>query len=255
MKRLLCYYEKKQDATYPWLLKHPKIKSGLAKFKTRQEAIQWYMLLKFETSIWFQNDQKIFGGQLSIDNEDDSWYNYVKVSGFDGGETYEGVCDEFGIDPRTFQYDYATAEKRLENLDFVLLHDPYTYFPPELEISKKSRKEMLDIDKVNELLAQREKEIKDQHEQELQEKEEEIIDLKKELQEKEDTTTEVIVENRETRIGYSVYYRNFADLDVDKQLDALALYYTKIRDLTKKLETQQISSSDYERITRNFELV
>ncbi|OAD18423.1 hypothetical protein MM26B8_02080 [Mycoplasmopsis meleagridis] len=235
MKRLLCYYEKKQDATYPWLLKHPKIKSGLAKFKTRQEAIQWYMLLKFETSIWFQNDQKIFGGQLSIDNEDDSWYNYVKVSGFDGGETYEGVCDEFGIDPRTFQYDYATAEKRLKNLDFVLLHDPYTYFPPELEISKKSRKEMLDIDKVNELLAQREKEIKDQHEQELQEKEEEIIDLKNEATEN------------------NINKNNSSDIEKEKAKTKREIYFDKIKKLpnNKVFEmAENLYISGYSKMTR-----
>ncbi|WP_051617747.1 MAG3090 family protein [Mycoplasmopsis iners] len=240
MKRLLCYYEPKKDSMYPWLLKHPKIKVGLAKFKTRKEAMQWYMLLKFETSVWFQNENRIWGGQLTIDNEGNEWNNYIKVSGFDGGENYEAVCEEFAIDPRTFQFDYKKAEKRLKDLDFVLLHDPYTYFPAELEIAKKSRKEMIDLDQLNLL--------KEKYE-------EKITVLEKELKEQSEKTQEVRIETKYIKEGktYVVHYEEFLNLTEDKQLDALALYLTKIKEVIKHTEKQTIAVTDYDRIMDNIE--
>ncbi|MEA4115529.1 hypothetical protein VBM87_01885 [Mycoplasma sp. 744] len=235
MKRLICYFEPKQDSTYPWLLKHPKLKNGLAKFKTRSEAIKWYMLLKFETSIWFHNDNKIFGGQLTIDNEENDWNNYIKIKGFDGGETYEGLCQEFGISPTTFQVNYDHLKSETQELDFVLLHDPNNYFPPELEIAKKSRKEMVDLEQVNQLKAKYE---------------EQINNLQQELENKENTTEYIIKENKP---GYTVVYKEFAKLEINKKLDSLALYLTKLRQLDKILEVQNISKEDYLRISQNFD--
>lgn len=256
MKRLNCTYEAKKDSVYPWLLKHPKIKSGLAKFKTRQEALEWYSLLQFETAIWFQNDKRIFAGQLASDFEDDKWSYYIKVAGFDGGATYEGMCEELSINPRTFEFDAKKVAKKLDKLDFVLLHDPYTYFPEELEIAKRSRKEMVDLDLVNKLKSEYEEKIKGL-EQELQNKEEETAEiqlLKDELSEK---NNEIIVIKETAKQFESklqpVEYVEFKKLEESKQLDALALYLSKLKKVNADLESQVIPVADYNRIFDNFE--
>lgn len=256
MKRLNCTYEVKQDPVYPWLLKHPKIKSGLAKFKTRQEALEWYTLLQFETAIWFQNDKRIFAGQLASDFEDNTWSYYIKVAGFDGGATYEGMCEELSINPRTFEFDSKKVAKKLKNLDFILLHDPYTYFPEELEIAKRSRKEMVDLELVNKLKNEYEEKIKGL-EKELQNKEEETAEielLKSELSEK---NNEIIV-IKETAKQYEsklqpVSFVEFKKLEEAKQLDALALYLSKLKRINEDLKSQTIPVVDYNRIFDNFE--
>ncbi|VEU76862.1 MAG3090 family protein [Mycoplasmopsis columbina] len=232
MKRLNCTYEVKQDAKYPWLLKHPKIKTGLAKFKTRQEALEWYMLLQFETAIWFQNDKRIFAGQLTTDLEDDVWNYYVKVAGFDGGATYEGICEELSINPSTFELDSKKLTKKLKDLDFVLLHDPYTYFPAELEIAKKERKDLVDLKAVEELKARYE---------------EKINVLESELKEKEELEKTTLIKLN------PAYYERLSELETQKQLDAVALYLAKLKYITTHTEAKNVPVEDYDRIYDNFE--
>lgn len=197
MKRLNCTYEISKDKNYPWLLKHPKIKAGLAKFRTRQEALEWYMLLDFETAIWFQDVNRIFAGQLTIDNDEQNWYYYIKTKGFDGDATYEGICRELSINQHTFEINKKELEKRVKPLkegeDFILISDPYTYFPADLEISKRKPKDYVDVEiikdefqnriqsleaKLNENAANAEKEL-EKLQDELATREAENEELKK----------------------------------------------------------------------------
>nr|WP_307915642.1 hypothetical protein [Mycoplasmopsis bovis] len=50
MKRLNCTYEIKQDNNFPWLLKHPKVKKGLAKFKTAWRSFELVYALRLWNS-------------------------------------------------------------------------------------------------------------------------------------------------------------------------------------------------------------
>ncbi|WP_029906279.1 MAG3090 family protein [Mycoplasmopsis opalescens] len=156
MKRLNLTYEKAKDKKYPWLLKHPKIKSGLAKFKTREDAINWYLTLDFETAIWFQAPNKIFGGQLTTDKDEKNvWRYYVKTKGFDGGDTYTETCEQWFIDPATALRKKGAS--KTEGFDYVELHDPQTYFPAELEVVKKevSKVDLVDIEEIKKSINER----------------------------------------------------------------------------------------------------
>lgn len=261
MKRLNCTYEVSKDAQYPWLLKHPKIKSGLAKFKTRQEALEWYMLLNFETAIWFQNEKRIFAGQLTIDNDDKKWFYYIKTAGFDGGATYEGMCEELNINPKKFTHNNDEAAKRLKNLDFVLLHDPNTYFPPELEIAKKERKDVVDVEALRSEIEELKSELQAREEQTA-----EISLLKEELEKSRIHTSEVedkvnITEKTIVKTIYeydlskakdTVEYREFINLDSNDYIAALVLYLNKLETVRDNLVETVVSKAEYARIEKNF---
>lgn len=171
MKRLNLLWKPKEDETYPWLLKHPKIKEGLAKFKTRQDAVDWFLNFGDEVYIWFQNDKGIFGGQLAVlesenpkDKDSKKLLSIPKVSGFDGGETYNGICEEFSIHPSYLSRDpYKSAlAKRVPEIDFVLISDPATYFPADLEMKKRSQSSYVDLNAIKASLELKIKELEDQ---------------------------------------------------------------------------------------------
>ncbi|UUD35371.1 hypothetical protein NPA07_00630 [Mycoplasmopsis caviae] len=171
MKRLNLLWKQKEDATYPWLLKHPKIKEGLAKFKTRQDAVDWFLNFGDEVYIWFQNSEGIFGGQLAVlesenpkDKDTKKLLSIPKVSGFDGGETYNGVCEEFSIHPSYLSREpYKSAlAKRVPEIDFVLISDPATYFPADLEMKKRSQSSYVDLNAIKASLELKIKELEEQ---------------------------------------------------------------------------------------------
>lgn len=262
MKRLNCTFEKRKDKNYPWLLKHPKVKEGLAKFKTRQDALEWYMLLDFETAIWFQDDKKIFAGQLTIDSaEDGEWYYYIKTASFDGEGTYEGLCRELGINPYNFKRDREYAKEMGKNLkegeDYILISDPYTYFPPELEIKKRQQKDVIDIDairlqfqeQINILMMQL------HSNNEIADKELEL--LKAELNKKDLRYEELankinlLKESRGTLEG--VTYEELWKLTGSDTVGAVALYTEKLNKIIESLDDKPISRADYDRIVFNFD--
>ncbi|RMX35651.1 MAG3090 family protein [Mycoplasmopsis fermentans] len=257
MKRLNCTYEVKKDPIYPWLLKHPKIKIGLAKFKTRQEALEWYMLLKYETAVWYQNDQKIFEGQLTCDCEDGQWSYYIKTAGFDGGGTYEGNCRQIGINPSTFQHDDYDAKRRLRNLDFVLISDPATYFPPELEIAKKKKKsDVVDVDAIRAQFQEQINILLTQIHENNAEADKELELLKQELAKKDMNFNEMARKMELLRQNYKplegVTYMNYITLSFDDYVGGVALYTEKIKNIIETTPKQNISEADYNNIKKNY---
>ncbi|WP_027120467.1 MAG3090 family protein [Mycoplasmopsis lipofaciens] len=260
MKRLNCTYEAKKDPKYPWLLKHPKVKKGLAKFQTRQEALEWYMTLNYETAIWFQNDKRIFDGQLTIDAEENDYYYYVKTSIFDGGATYEGVCREIDVNPVTFKKnDKAMAQKRVNRIDFVLLHDPETYFPPELEISKKTtKKDLVDVEAIKAQFQEQIDLLLKQLDQNNAEADKELQALKEELAKKdsnfEEMSRRMDLLRQNNRPLEGVEYKEFKELNHDDKIGALALYIDKVKKAAEGAEEQKISQAEYNRIKENYDL-
>ncbi|MBT1345260.1 hypothetical protein FCM96_02920 [Mycoplasma bovis] len=260
MKRLNCTYEIKQDNNFPWLLKHPKVKKGLAKFKTREEALNWYMLLDYETAVWFQDNQKIFAGQLTIDYEDGEWYYYIKTKDFDGDATYDGVCHELGINPYNYKRDrdaeIKKGKKLVEGRDYILISDPATYFPLNLEISKRKRKDVVDIEHMKVqyetkiLSLQEQINSNDEHiSEELKQSREELA--KKELELKE-ISNKINLLKQNTLSRQEVKYVQFIELKGSDIFGATALYNDKIKKAIESLDNKKISWDDFNRIKKNF---
>lgn len=258
MKRLNCTYEPEMDETYPWLLKHPKVKEGLAKFKTKSEALEWFMLLEYETVIWFQNDEKIFEGQLTCDFDADTntWCYYIKTSIFDGGGTYNGCCNELGIDPNNFQHDRREAKYRLRNLDFVLLNDPETYFPPELEMKKKTKKSFVDIEAIRAQFQEQINILLERINQNNEIADQELAQLKNELAKKDMDFNEMARRMELLKQNYKplqgVEYKELAELNHDDLIGALALYTEKIRKILPNLISKKTTSNDKNKIETNY---
>ncbi|MCE6061548.1 hypothetical protein J8A71_01380 [Mycoplasmopsis agalactiae] len=260
MKRLNCTYEFKQDSKFPWLLKHPKVKKGLAKFKTREDALNWYMLLDYETAVWFQDNQRIFAGQLTIDYEDGEWYYYIKTKDFDGEATYDGVCHELGINPYNYKRDrdaeIKKGKKMTEGVDFILISDPATYFPLNLEISKRKRKDLVDIEHIKVqyetkiLSLQEQINSTDEHmSEELKQSREELA--KKELELKE-ISNKINLLKQNTLARQEVQYVQFIELKGSDIFGATALYNEKIKKVIEGLNSKKISWEDFNRIKKNF---
>lgn len=154
MKRLTLSFDKKNKDDYPWILKHPKVKDNLARFKNRHDAIDWFLDLDYECYIWFQNNEGIFGGQLAcIENEAGNKKEMIyipKVTGFDGGEKYDEICSEFRIHPSLMtRYFYKKQiDENLKKIDFKLESDPKTYFPKDLEMTKKKTSTYFDLTSI-----------------------------------------------------------------------------------------------------------
>ncbi|WP_051622765.1 MAG3090 family protein [Mycoplasmopsis primatum] len=259
MKRLNCTYEIKQDKEFPWLLKHPKVKFGLAKFKTRQDALNWYMLLDFETAIWFQDDQRIFAGQLTIDSEGDEWYYYIKTAGFDGEATYEGSCRELGINPYNFKRDRDLEKQKGKNIvegrDYILISDPNSYFPPSLEITKRKRKDVIDLDAIRIQFQQQIDILMNQLHSNNEVADKELELLKAELAKKDLKLEEIankidlLKQNRPTLQG--VTYEEFIKLGVGDTVGAIALYTEKLKKIIDAYVDKQINKNDFEKIHKN----
>ncbi|WP_406616761.1 MAG3090 family protein [Mycoplasmopsis adleri] len=264
MKRLNCTYEVKKDAEFPWLLKHPKVKEGLAKFKTRQSALEWYIGLDYETAIWFQDDKKIFAGQLTIDSdpETNQWYYYIKVAGFDGEATYEGMCRELSINPQNFKIDRDLLRHRLkdikENRDYILISDPASYFPPNLEIAKKKPKDFIDIEALKIQFEQQINILKEQLEANNRVADDDIERLKAELASKDVKYDELLNKINLLKEAYTkelqgVTYEYVHNLNQNDFIGSIALYTKKLQ-LLKDLvvKDKKCSIEDYNRIITNF---
>ncbi|WP_338822950.1 MAG3090 family protein [Mycoplasmopsis felifaucium] len=264
MKRLNCTYEPKMDAEYPWLLKHPKVKVGLAKFKTRQEALDWFMGLDFETAVWFQDNNRIFAGQLTIDSdpEKNEWYYYIKVAGFDGEASYEGMCKELYINPQNFKRDRVLARRRVSELvegkDFILISDPYTYFPANLEISKRKAKDVLDVDALRIQFENQINILKDQLVANNKVADEDIERLKAELANKDVAYEELANKIDLLRQSYAkelegVTYEYIHNLNENDFIGSIALYSKKLDKVLELFIEKTSSKQDFNRVKENFD--
>ncbi|MGZ9432502.1 MAG3090 family protein [Mycoplasma sp. 613B] len=156
MKRLLCQYnrdfDKKFSKTYPWVLKHPKLKQGLALFKTRKEAMNWFLAIGYESAIWFQTEKRIFGGLLIMDKTLDGFEFELNTEKFDGDIKYDEAMEEFYIFTNSRLRNQELADQFLKEIaDYKVLADHKKYFPanddyiPERKVSSKDR----EIERLN----------------------------------------------------------------------------------------------------------
>nr|WP_307929242.1 hypothetical protein [Mycoplasmopsis bovis] len=218
------------------------------------------MLLDYETAVWFQDNQKIFAGQLTIDYEDGEWYYYIKTKDFDGDATYDGVCHELGINPYNYKRDrdaeIKKGKKLVEGRDYILISDPATYFPLNLEILKRKRKDVVDIEHMKVqyetkiLSLQEQINSNDEHiSEELKQSREELA--KKELELKE-ISNKINLLKQNTLSRQEVKYVQFIELKGSDIFGATALYNDKIKKAIESLDNKKISWDDFNRIKKNF---
>ncbi|MBN4084561.1 MAG3090 family protein [Mycoplasma sp. CSL10166] len=147
MKRLLCLYKPSNDKNYPWALKHPKVKSALALFKTRKDAMNWFLELGYDCATYFQTEKKVFGGLfISEKNEDGIFEFEVNTERYDGNVDEFDILREFNVDQKTGLRNYEEAGKYLrEIVDFKVLRDHETYFPADDDFVIERKKNPKDV--------------------------------------------------------------------------------------------------------------
>ncbi|QSF13761.1 MAG3090 family protein [Mycoplasma sp. Mirounga ES2805-ORL] len=167
MKRLNLLYKPRKAKGFPWLLIHPKVKNGLARFETRADAINWFLQFNYESYIWFQTEEKIFGGQIatllddSLDVDDKKLLFIPKVTGFDGGDTYEGICKEFMIHEQYLSRSVSekVLKETVKKINAEIISDIETYFPEEFESKRKKTTEYIDLSSIKASLELRIREL------------------------------------------------------------------------------------------------
>ncbi|MHA3859333.1 coiled-coil domain-containing protein [Mycoplasma sp. Z463D] len=284
MKRLQCLYRPNKDKNYPWALKHPKVDSPLALFKSRKDAMTWFLSLGYDSATWFQTDKKIWGGLVIAEKEErknkEVMVYEFNVDKFDGGLEYDATATELAIDTKTGLRNEKEAEKNLkEVVDFKILKDPETYFPvdDDFKIERKKSAKDLEIEKLNKKLEELSALLSSKHttdyDKELQELYKKLQDsnsdkeqLLKEIDElkakseklEKDATKEVVIDEEvvlpvvtvcEDKIVEYAYIR---DLPVEEQLKVLAVYAAKMRRTVSELEYSETSAEDVKAIEKNF---
>ncbi|RIV16342.1 MAG3090 family protein [Mycoplasmopsis gallopavonis] len=289
MKRLQCLYKPNKDKNYPWALKHPKVDSALAVFKTRKDAMTWFLSLGYDCATWFQNDRKVWGGLLIAEKNPQGVMEYeLNVDKFDGKLNYEETLAELNILESGFRNDKDAAESLSQVTDYKVLNDHNTYFPvdDDIIIERKKSKKDLEIEELkakilelsallsssnsdfsnelNELMEQLQDSNSDK---ELLRRQIEILKARQEAAaqaEKEvivEKPTEKIVEKEVVReVVKEVYvpeqkvvkYENFDDLCDKNKLKAVALYSKKVESFVEQLQDKTVTSKeDFNKIQNN----
>lgn len=277
MKRLLCLYKPAIDKSYPWILKHPKVKASLAHFKTRQDAMNWFLSLGYDCATWFQTEEKVFGGILiSEKNAKGDLECELNVEKFDGNVDHNGVLDEFFFDHETGLRRNKEASKYVSHVkDFKEISDHVTYFPQDDEfvIERKKSSKDLEIEKLQRQIQELEallssKNVSSEEVQLLlvrlrdassdkEQLQKEIEELKKRAKE---TPVKVVEQKQPTRIVEKeivevikyvdrnqkevVKFAYIYDLPVRKQLEALAVYSSKVELFASQINERKVTSVD-----------
>ncbi|WP_426461028.1 MAG3090 family protein [Mycoplasma hafezii] len=289
MKRLQCLYKPNKDKNYPWALKHPKVESALAVFKTRKDAMAWFLSLGYDCATWFQNDKKVWGGLLIAEKDEKSGkMEYeLNVEKFDGNLNYDETLEELNIKPDGYR-DEKAAKKALDAVvDYKILSDHHTYFPvdDDIVIERKKSKKDLEIEELKakilelsallssssadfreevaklmeqlqdsstdkELLRRQIEILKARQEAEAQ-KEKEVVEKPVEKEVVKEIVKEVIKKEVPAQ-SKAVKYVNFDDLSVSDKVKALALYSKKLEKIADQLKEQAVTSEeDLKEITNN----
>ncbi|CAL59007.1 hypothetical protein MBOVJF4428_00323 [Mycoplasmopsis agalactiae] len=149
MKRVAIFYN--AGTEFPWVLKHPKKEEIIGQFKSRKDAVFWYISFKLETLILLLNEKNEQVGQIAYIKDPDYNNKFIMIpqsSGLDANETYISLCDEFEIDPLKFYKLNTDAEidEYIKHLKFSYSADPKTYFESRYEIKKRDKEEYLNAD-------------------------------------------------------------------------------------------------------------
>ncbi|UUM19534.1 MULTISPECIES: MAG3090 family protein [unclassified Mycoplasma] len=150
MKRLQCLYKPQSNREYPWALKHPKVSQPLALFKTRKDAMNWFLSKELECATWFQTEDKIWGGLVLAEKVGDIFEYELNVDKFDGGLDYQQTADELNIFTDTGFRDKRSAAAQLRYLtDFKPVYkdmeniEPYFPKDDDFVAPKKSKKDLM----------------------------------------------------------------------------------------------------------------
>ncbi|MBT1371926.1 MAG3090 family protein [Mycoplasmopsis bovis] len=149
MKKVAIFYN--TGAKFPWVLKHPKKDEIIGQFKSRKDAVFWYISFKLETLILLLNEKNEQVGQIAYIKDPDYNNRFIMIpqsNGLDANETYISLCDEFEIDPLKFYKlnTDAQIEEYIKHLTFSYNADPKSYFESKYEIKKRDKEEYLNAD-------------------------------------------------------------------------------------------------------------
>ncbi|WP_025755533.1 MAG3090 family protein [Mycoplasmopsis cricetuli] len=292
MKRLQCLYKPNNNRDYPWALKHPKVSQPLALFKTRKDAMNWFLSKDLECATWFQTEEKIWGGLLLAERVGEDFEFELNVDKFDGGLNYENIADELNIFPttglrdkrRAGQYvryltDFKPVYKNMENIE--------PYFPKDDDfIAPKKSKKDLEIESLKEQISKLLLEISrsgDQYKHEIDDLMERLNDeksdksqllaeinaLREKSQEqiKQPEVEKVIIKEiiKEVPVEKIVYkeskharkrYIKFAyidTLDLATQAEVTALYAHKLQLINDQiLDGTKISEEEFNKVKENY---
>ncbi|WP_416321943.1 MAG3090 family protein [Mycoplasmopsis felis] len=238
MKRLLCLYKPSQDKVYPWILKHPKVKTNLAHFKSRKDAMNWFISLGYDCATWFQTEQKVFGGIFISENKENEYQFDVNVEKFDGNVLESDILEEFYVDLGTGLRSNGANQYLKTVVDFKEINDHRTYFPLDDEFvieRKKSAKdtEIEALQKENEELREKTSKIPTHIIEEKIKKEVEVKEVVKEVVK--------VIDNTKKEVVKFAYVR---DLEFQTQFDALAVYSQKLEKIAGIINNQVITSPE-----------
>lgn len=230
MKRLQCLYKPTKDKNYPWALKHPKVDSPLALFKTRQDAMNWFLALGYDCVTWFHTEDGIWGGSVlaeKLENQQHQVFE-INVDKFDGGLKLQDAAQELFVDLETERRYENEAEKYLSTLNnFKIIKNHETYFPKDdvVKVKRSKKPEPETIVKV-------EKEV---------------------VVERVEVPVVKVVEEKAPSVE-EVKYTYSAELCKMGQLKAFALYAKKLESVAQKYSSPvQTSSEDFKDIEANLE--
>lgn len=154
MKRILCEYKPNLNKQFPWVLRHPKLKNALAIFKTRKDALNWFLSLRYESWAQFHTPKKIWGGHVyGVFNKDQVLEYELEVEKYDGKLAYDDIAKEIHL-TKSNTINLFEVENHLATLtpdiDFKVLEDQITYFPETDDFVPPVRKNSKDV-KIEEL--------------------------------------------------------------------------------------------------------
>lgn len=154
MKRILCEYKPNLNKQFPWVLRHPKLKNALAIFKTRKDALNWFLSLRYESWAQFHTPKKIWGGHVyGVFNKDQVLEYELEVEKYDGKLAYDDIAKEIHL-TKSNTINFFEVENHLATLtpdiDFKVLEDQTTYFPETDDFVPPVRKNSKDV-KIEEL--------------------------------------------------------------------------------------------------------
>ncbi|EFF41872.1 MAG3090 family protein [Mycoplasmopsis alligatoris] len=254
MRRLQCTYSPEKNKKYPWQLKHPKVKKALAHFKTRPEAMDWFLHQEIECITWFQNEEGIWGGQVISEKDEKGVMEHeVVVENFDGSIGYVETFLEFRINPRNWTRDEEKAKPRFEavNADYKrVFEDPNTvnYFPPEDNFERPKRRSKKDVEldqakKDIELLILQLKEKSQGSDQS-----DKIKALEEQIKELEEAEKIKVVPTE-----FIAVLTHVSDVELRNKIIVLDIYVSKLEYITKHLTTNECCKSDAMLIKSNFD--
>ncbi|VEU75247.1 Uncharacterised protein [Mycoplasmopsis maculosa] len=142
MRKTALLYDK-NESIFNWTIKNPKQDTFLAKFKSRNEAIEYLITKNEEIYIDVFNKKGFIEGEIVIfHNEKNNKILLIPNTMDNDNGQYEDFCAEFGIDYLTFAKsdDLNEIRRKLHNIKFIEGDSFDKWFLTQTEIIRKDKK-------------------------------------------------------------------------------------------------------------------